>query len=214
MSGWGSPARQPWPVPAVQELGALAVLTVRLLSEASALSGGGGQRRVLIEQFTHLDGQSEISAAVAALPNGRAPRGQKTGRVEATQKGWLHAEQVRGQTHGLGGIVLASELVLHVLRWCHLNPRNRDWGPGRRPLRGGQDPAMCDPVSVLDQDRERSSWAALTPSGWGYHRVVRSLPGRVVAVRERNAPAPPVSQSAAITSLRRKQHRAVARQTL
>jgi hypothetical protein len=36
-------------------------------------AGGGGQRHVLIEQFTHPDSQSEISAAVAALPPAERP---------------------------------------------------------------------------------------------------------------------------------------------
>jgi hypothetical protein len=37
----------------------------------------------------------------------------------------------------------------------------------------------------------------------GYRRSAREIPNRVIAMRESNAPSPPVSQSAAITSSRR-----------
>ena len=48
----------------------------------------------------------------------------------------------------------------------------------------------------------------------GYRRAVREIPNRVIAMRESNAPSPPVSQFAAITSSRRNNLPLRARQTV
>jgi hypothetical protein len=57
----------------VLELGDVPPRCGELVFEADD-AGGSGQRHVLIEQFTHPDGQGEIGAAVAALPAGGASR--------------------------------------------------------------------------------------------------------------------------------------------
>ena len=44
------------------------------------------------------------------LPADRAIRCEQSGRVEAAQEGRLHAEQVRGQSYGVGRVVVVIKL--------------------------------------------------------------------------------------------------------
>ena len=91
-------------------------------------------------------GESGVKAAVSAW-NG----------VQAAQEDRLHAEQVRSQAHGLGGVVLGHELVVHALRWCPLALRMGPWPPFLN--RGSQGPSfVCqDRPCVTERDGRRSS---------------------------------------------------------
>lgn len=52
--------------------------------------------------------RGEFGTGVAALPAGRAIRGEQPGRVEAGQEGGLHSQQVGGPSHGVGRVALVE----------------------------------------------------------------------------------------------------------
>jgi hypothetical protein len=92
------------------ELGDAPVGGGKLVFEADD-AGGRDQGHVLIEQCPDPGRQREIGPTVAALPARGATRAQQPRGIQATQKGGLHTEQLRGCTHGVGRVVNIVELV-------------------------------------------------------------------------------------------------------
>ena len=150
-------------------------------------AGSRGQWHVLIEQGPDPGSQREIGPAVAALPARRAPRTQQPRGIQAAQKRGLHTEQLRGGTHRVGRVVDIVELV----RGAALGRVTT-----KRALAAAINQGCQGPLA---------GWALLLDDGspTGYRRAVRENPNLVIAMRESNAPSPPVSQSAVITSSRR-----------
>jgi hypothetical protein len=166
-------------------------------------AGGGGQGHVLIEQRADPHRQREICPAIAALPARGATRAQQPSGIQAAQKGGLHPEQLRGGAHGVGRVVNIVELARGVaLGSCH-----RVSGALKGPWQPRGNNSCQGPVIGVG-----STLSGGSPTG--YRRVVREIPNRVIAMRESNAPSPPVSQSAAITSSRRNNLLLRAQQTI